>query len=238
MQPSSNMKFPKLELLILRFPYRGQEKYIDIMDAYFEGMENLKILDMRGTSFLKPFWTSLKNLRMLCMSHCWCEDIDTIGHLKELEILRISYCFGITELPTTSMCELKQLKVLVVSSCLNLVVIHTNIISSMTKLEELDIEYCFEEWGEEVRYKNTWIRNAQLSELNCLSHLSILRVCVLKLTILSETLSSQILKNLREFFIYVGEYKYKFDHYFEPLSNFNKYEKKICILIWNHRMVH
>ncbi|KAL0536403.1 hypothetical protein IC582_025351 [Cucumis melo] len=57
----------------------------------------------------------------------------------------------------------------------------------MTKLEELDIEYCFNEWGEEVRYKNTWIRNAQLSELNCLSHLSILRVW---------------LSNLREIMIY------------------------------------
>uniref|UniRef100_A0A0A0K5R3 Uncharacterized protein n=1 Tax=Cucumis sativus TaxID=3659 RepID=A0A0A0K5R3_CUCSA len=220
-----NLKLPKLELLILSFPFWGKDRNIDIMDAYFEGMENLKVLDIEGTSFLQPFWTPLKNLRTLCMSYCWCEDIDTIGHLKQLEILRISNCRGITELPT-SMSELKQLKVLVVSHCFKLVVIHTNIISSMTKLEELDIQDCFKEWGEEVRYKNTWIPNAQLSELNCLSHLSILRVRVLKLTILSEALSSQMLKNLREFFIYVGTHEPKF-HPFKSWSSFDKYEKNM-----------
>ncbi|KAE8652349.1 hypothetical protein Csa_021852 [Cucumis sativus] len=110
-------------------------------------MENLKVLDIEGMSFLQPFWTSLKNLRTLFMSYCECEDIDAIGHLKELEILRICNCEGITELPT-SMSELKELKVLVVLDCSNLVVIHKNFISSMTKLEELDIQGRFTKWRE------------------------------------------------------------------------------------------
>ncbi|XP_038901764.1 disease resistance protein At4g27190-like [Benincasa hispida] len=201
-----NVKFPKLELLILRCYTQ-----LSNVDASFDGMENLKVLDLRDMHFPSCLWTSLKQLRALCLSSCECIDIDKIGHLKELEILKIIRCNNITELPV-AMSELKQLKVLVVSECYNLVVIRPNIISSMTKLEELDIRDCFNEWGEELWYENTWIQNAQLSELNSLLHLSILRLHISKAkNILSKDLSSQTLKKLREFFIFVGTTGFTYD---------------------------
>lgn len=89
------------------------------------------------------------------MSFCVFDDIDEIGKLKNLEILRIKNC-QITELHLT-MNELTRLKVLEVSNC-SREVIPPNIISNMTELEELDLWSNFERWGETVQYKNESLR--------------------------------------------------------------------------------
>ncbi|XP_038902150.1 disease resistance protein At4g27190-like [Benincasa hispida] len=199
------MKFPQLELLILRVSNWLVENNLQIPYAFFEGMEKLKVLDMTGMCFHRPLWTtsSLNNLRTLCMVCCEFNDIDTIGELKKLEILRIMKCNMLDHLPTT-MSQLTHLKVLEVLNCSKLEVVPANIFSSMTKLEELKLQDSFCRWGEEVWYKDELIKNVKLSELNYLPRLSNLCLESWKVKILSE-ISSQTCKNLKEFWICSNE---------------------------------
>lgn len=199
------MKFPELELLILRVSNWLEEDKLQIPYAFFDGMERLKVLDMTGMCFLQPLWTSssLKNLRTLCMLGCEFNDIDTIGELKKLEILRIIKCDMLHHLPA-SMSGLTHLKVLEVLNCCKLEVVPANIFSSMTKLEELKLEDSFCRWGEEVWYKDELIKNVTVSELNYLPHLSNLSLESWNVKVVSE-MSSETCKKLNEFWICSNE---------------------------------
>ncbi|XP_038890209.1 probable disease resistance protein At4g27220 [Benincasa hispida] len=200
-----NLEFPKLELLILDgHDWRGEK--LQICDPFFEGMKELKVLNLSRMSF-QTLWRSsiysLENLQTLCMSYCTFNDIDAISHLKKLQILRVDKC-SITLLPI-SMSQLTQLKVLQVSNC-PLKVIPPNIISSMLKLQALDICTSFNGWGEEVLYNNKLINNARPSELKCLSHLTNLKLHILDINILADLLFFKNLK-LERFVIHIGDLK-------------------------------
>ncbi|XP_022143564.1 probable disease resistance protein At4g27220 [Momordica charantia] len=202
----SNFEFPNLQLLILGMPsFFGEGEAIQIPGAFFEGMEKLRVLDMTKMCF-EPSRTSvthsLKNLQTLCMSYCEYYDIDTIGQLKKLKILKINDC-TFEELPA-NMSQLTQLRLLDLSNCSNLKVIPINIISSMTKLEELNLWRSFKRWGEEISYRNKLIQNVKLSELNHLSRLSNLRLEIPNVNIFSDDLSLERVEKLEEFCICVG----------------------------------
>uniref|UniRef100_A0A0A0LTN4 Uncharacterized protein n=1 Tax=Cucumis sativus TaxID=3659 RepID=A0A0A0LTN4_CUCSA len=199
------MNFPQLELLILRVSYWLVEDNLQIPYAFFDGMVKLKVLDLTGMCCLRPLWTtpSLNNLQALCMLRCEFNDIDTIGELKKLEVLRIVKCNMLDHLPPT-MSQLTHLKVLEVLNCPKLEVVPANIFSSMTKLEELKLQDSFCRWGEEVWYKDRLVKNVTVSELNCLPCLSNLSLESWNVKILSE-ISSQTCKKLKEFWICSNE---------------------------------
>ncbi|XP_022944435.1 probable disease resistance protein At4g27220 isoform X3 [Cucurbita moschata] len=197
-----NLNFPDLELLILRSS-NGFVGNLEIPDGFFAGMEKIKALDITGMSFLQTSWRSLKNIRTLCLLRCEFNHIDTIGELKNLEILRICSCNKLDHLPV-AMNQLTELKVLEVLNCSNLEVFPANVISSMNKLEVLKLRDSFDRWGEEVGYKDELIMNIKLSELNCLERLSSLRLESSSVKILSE-ITSETSNKLKEFWVCVNE---------------------------------
>lgn len=207
------LEFPNLQLFILSRNRRSLitghsliEPCIEISDTFFEGMEELRALNLRMMRFAPSSWTSsthsLKGLHTLYLCFCKCGNLQ-IGELKKLEILMIISC-EIQELPVC-MAELTQLKVLRVLNCYHLKVIHTNIISKMTRLEELSLWKSFKRWGAEVSYKNKMITNAKLSELNCLSHLFHLELQIRNVETLLTELSIEMGQKLEMFSILAAD---------------------------------
>ncbi|XP_038887230.1 probable disease resistance protein At5g63020 [Benincasa hispida] len=219
------LEFPNLQLFILISNGLGPRPTIQNLETVFEGMKELRVLDVRMWYFEPSLIYSLKNLRVLCLSHCDSNDIDAIGELKRLKILEIHFCRGIQEFPECTS-KLTQLKVLQVSHCMNLKVIHPNIISKMTRLEDLSFSHSFDGWGEEVWYKQKLIRNAKLSELNCLTHLVHLELCNLKnVEILSNELSLESTQKLETCRIFVGDERWNI-HYNDRNNPYNRKDKR------------
>ncbi|KAG7011006.1 putative disease resistance protein, partial [Cucurbita argyrosperma subsp. argyrosperma] len=208
-----NLNFPDLELLILRSS-NGFVGNLEIPDGFFAGMEKIKALDITGMSFLQTCWRSLKNIRTLCLLRCEFNHIDTIGELKNLEILRICSCKELDHLPV-AMNQLTELKVLEVLNCSNLEVFPANIISSMNKLEVLKLRDSFDRWGEEVWYKDEVIKNVTLSELNRLPRLSSLRLEISKFRFMSQ-ITSETSSKLKEFWVCVN----KTDDFILPMVSY------------------
>ena len=145
---------------------------IHIPITYFQGMKNLKVLDLSGSGFttLPSALDSLENLRTLRL--CWCcnlVDIALIGKLKKLEVLSLEGS-AIQQLPD-EMVQLSNLRLLDLNNCRQLKVVPQNVLSNLSRLECLSMSCSFTKWAMEGDESN-----ACLSELNHLSCLTTLYI--------------------------------------------------------------
>ncbi|TXG73920.1 hypothetical protein EZV62_002499 [Acer yangbiense] len=196
------LAYPKLKLFFLVM----KEFSLQIPDTFFEGMEELKVLDMTKIHMLSlpSSLSKLTNLRMLYLYKCQLRNVAIIGELKRLEIL----CFGgsdIEQLPA-QIGQLTQLRLLELRNCSNLKVISPNVLSSLTRLEELYMGNSFIRW--EVEGQN----NASLSELNQLSRLTTLEIHVLDAQIMPQDL--MIFEKLERYKIIIGD-AWEWSHNYE-----------------------
>ncbi|KAK2640374.1 hypothetical protein Ddye_028169 [Dipteronia dyeriana] len=191
---TEKLDFPKLNLLILAM----KDASLQIPDPFFEGMAELKVLDLcRIDMLLLPSsLCRLKNLRTLYLIECPLGDIAIIGELKILEILRFTYC-DIEQLPS-SIRQLTRLRRLELTGCSKLKVISPNVISSLTQLEVLLMDDSFVRW--EVEGQNN---NASLAELKLLSRLTTLYIHVLDARIIPQDFL--IFEKLESYRIFIGD---------------------------------
>ncbi|XP_022719669.1 probable disease resistance protein At4g27220 [Durio zibethinus] len=162
----SRVERSKLELLMLL----NKDSSFQISDTFFEGMNELKVLNVTGMNFpsLPSSFLSLTNLRTLRLYQCNLSEIAIIRNLKKLDILSFQGS-SIKQLPV-EIAELTQLKLLDLSECYKLKVIPAKVISKLSRLEELYVGNSFCQWNVDG--------NAQLPELKNLSCLSALHVYI------------------------------------------------------------
>ncbi|KAL5807586.1 hypothetical protein ACOSQ4_030319 [Xanthoceras sorbifolium] len=170
---------------------------LQIPEAFFEGMKELKVLDLGNIDLLSlpSSLHGLTKLQTLCMDECLLGDIATIGDLKKLEVL--SFARSDLERLPAEIQHLTQLKLLDLDSCSKLKVITPNVISSLTQLEELYMGNSFVQW--EVKGQS----NASLSELKQLSSLTTLELHVLDAQIIPHDLL--IFDKLERYKIFIGD---------------------------------
>jgi Leucine-rich repeat (LRR) protein len=109
---------------------------LEIPDIFFEGMGSLRVLDLThlNLSSLPTSFRSLTNLQTLSLDQCILENMDAIGALKNLEILRL-WKSSLVKLPE-EIGNLTKIRLLDLSHS-GIEVIPPNILSSLSKLEEL-----------------------------------------------------------------------------------------------------
>ncbi|XP_059598352.1 uncharacterized protein LOC104881433 isoform X3 [Vitis vinifera] len=157
---------PQLKFCLLR----SNNPSLNVPNTFFEGMKGLKVLDwswMRLTT-LPSSLDSLANLQTLCLDWWPLVDIAMIGKLTKLQILSLKGS-QIQQLPN-EMVQLTNLRLLDLNDYRNLEVIPRNILSSLSRLERLYMRSNFKRWAIEGE------SNVFLSELNHLSHLTILEL--------------------------------------------------------------
>ncbi|KAH9686969.1 Disease resistance protein [Citrus sinensis] len=180
---------PRLELLLL---FSKRDSSLQISDLFFQGTEELKVLDLAGIHFssLPSSLGRLINLQTLCLDGCRLNEITIIGQLRKLEILSFRDS-DVKELPLV-IGQLTRLQLLDLTNCWSLVVIAPNVISKLSRLEELYICNSFSQW-EKVEGGS----NASLAELNGLSKLTTLEIHVRDAEILPQDLVSVELQSYR-----------------------------------------
>ena len=157
---------PQLKFCLLR----SNNPSLNVPNTFFEGMKGLKVLDLSCMRFttLPSSLDSLANLQTLCLDWCPLVDIAMIGKLTKLQILSLQGS-TIQQLPN-EMVQLTNLRLLDLNDYWNLEVIPRNILSSLSRLECLYMKSSFKRWAIEGE------SNVCLSELNHLSHLTILEL--------------------------------------------------------------
>ncbi|KAG7968610.1 hypothetical protein I3843_08G163600 [Carya illinoinensis] len=148
---------------------------LEIPDTLFQGMDKLKVLDLRKMQLLSlpSSLLLLGNLQTLCLDQCsMLEDISGIGELKNLVVLSLLDS-NISKLPR-EIGSLVHLRLLDLSNCSNLKMIPPNVISSLVKLEELYMGNSFVQWESEGLIDER--KNANLAELKDLSLLNTLEI--------------------------------------------------------------
>ncbi|XP_044495960.1 probable disease resistance protein At4g27220 isoform X2 [Mangifera indica] len=165
------LEFSKLKLFFLLMKNRS----LQIPDAFFEEMKELRVLNLTGFQFfsLPSSISSLKNLKTLCLHACLLEDLRILGELSKLEIL--SFLGSDIEQLPAEIGQLTQLKILDLSNCINLKYVAPQVISCLSQLEELYMGNCFIQWEVEG-VDNQRRRNASLEELKQLSNLTALHL--------------------------------------------------------------
>ncbi|KAJ4717185.1 Disease resistance protein [Melia azedarach] len=168
---------PKLELFFLFEgikELRDANKSLRIPDLFFEGMKQLRVLDVREIHFpsLPYSLHCLVKLRTLSLINCHLlGDVAIVGQLRKLEILSFRGS-SIKQLPE-EIGELTRLKLLDLRNCSELDVIAPNVISKLSQLEELYVVNSFTQWE-----KGEGGSNASLTELKALSKLTTLEIHV------------------------------------------------------------
>ncbi|KAL5741070.1 hypothetical protein ACOSQ2_030250 [Xanthoceras sorbifolium] len=187
------LECPKLNLFFLFMT----DISLQIPEAFFEGMKELKVLDFGNINLLSlpSSLHGLTKLQTLCMDECLLGDIAIIGDLKKLKVL--SFARSDLERLPAEIQHLTQLKLLDLDSCSKLKVITPNVISSLTQLEELYMGNSFVQW--EVKGQS----NASLSELKQLSRLTTLEIHVLDAQIIPQDLL--IFDKLERYKIFIGD---------------------------------
>jgi hypothetical protein len=165
---------PKLELLQLSCSRNSSQT---LPANLFQGMKELKVLSMRGTSIssLPQSIQVLQNLRTLHLEYCVLADVSTIGALGNLEILSFLGS-EIKELPR-EIGNLGHLKLLDLSECSTLQRIPYGLLSSLSRLEEFYMSNAPVNWEPT---SNSEGANASLAELIPLSHLMALKLSISK----------------------------------------------------------
>ncbi|KAL7197646.1 hypothetical protein ACSBR2_020222 [Camellia fascicularis] len=166
------LRCSKLEFLLIRC----RNSSLKIPSNFFEGMEELKVLDVRIKNEISLPPSSLQFLSNLLTLHLdFCEEFDNIsviGKLLNLEILSLSDS-DIEELPK-EIGGLVNLKLLDLTECYELKRIAPGVISSLVQLQELYIgDYCTIIWEREGKEGG---ENASLREFESLSNLNTLEI--------------------------------------------------------------
>ncbi|XP_044474533.1 uncharacterized protein LOC123202630 [Mangifera indica] len=187
------VEFPQLNLFTLCIE---EELSLQIPEHFFEGMKELKVLELGGVQLLPPppSFGCLANLKRLYLRDCYLGDITMIGELRKLETLTFISC-DFEKLPE-SFKQLTELKLLQLSHCPKLKVIPPNVIASLSRLEELYIYNSFDRW--EVEGQN----NASLAELKELSQLNTLCIHILTVQIIQQDF---IPVNLEKYKVHIGD---------------------------------
>ncbi|KAI5670299.1 hypothetical protein M9H77_10663 [Catharanthus roseus] len=178
----ADLNFPQnLQLFRLQGISRFSEHTLNMRDNFFEGMKELRVIDLTGSS-INPLPSSLcflSSLFALCLDYCTLQtDLSIIGSLKQLELL-IFFGSTLDELPG-EIRELRKLKLLDLRCWKGPRTIPSSVFSELTNLEELYIGE-FRNW-EEAGYHG----NARIRELNSLSSLKILQMCASSCDVISE----------------------------------------------------
>uniref|UniRef100_F6H5Y2 AAA+ ATPase domain-containing protein n=1 Tax=Vitis vinifera TaxID=29760 RepID=F6H5Y2_VITVI len=187
---------PKLQFFLLQ----DNSPSLNIPSTFFEGMNQLKVLDVSEMPFAKlpPSLQSLANLRTLRLDRCWLGDIALIGELKKLQILSMAGS-NIQQLPS-EMRQLTNLRLLDLNDCQQLKVIPRNILSSLSRLECLCMKSSFTQWAAEGVSDGE--SNACLSELNHLRHLTTIEIEVPTIELLPK--EDMFFENLTRYAIFAG----------------------------------
>lgn len=184
------------ELKLLRLEQRNSDS-LQIPDCFFKGLNTLYVLDLDGVH-LEPLPSSLcllQNLQTLHLVNCTLGDITSVGKLRNLQILNLSYS-SIEELPS-QIGQLRRLQYLNLQSCRHLKLIQPNVISSLIHLEELNLEQSFTNWEAEGVLDGDQRRNSNLGDVRNLPHLTNLRLNVLNVNILPKDMFSEKLKTYK-----------------------------------------
>ncbi|PSS09621.1 Disease resistance protein [Actinidia chinensis var. chinensis] len=192
------LECPKLQTLLLQ--KNSIESNLEIPPNFFQGMKDLKVLDMSFNQILSlpPSISLLATLRTLSLAHCDLGDISFIGTLKRLEILDLSGS-NIQVVPGV-FTQLTHLRLFDLRDCYGLMQITPGVISSLCKLEELYLHFtnwAVEGEGEEENSRTS----ASLVELKSLSQLTSLLLVVPNADLLPHDLN---LQNLTRFSIAIG----------------------------------
>ncbi|XP_031254512.1 disease resistance protein At4g27190-like [Pistacia vera] len=211
------LECPKLKFFLLDIT----NKNLQIPDTFFEGMRELKVLDLTGMQFLSlpSSLYCLKNIRTLCLDGCQLGDVTIVGELKTLEILSFLRS-DIEQLPG-EIRQLTRLKLLDLSHCLNLRQIAPNVISCLSQLEELYMGNSFVQWEVEG-VDNQGRRNASLGELKRLSNLTALHLHIQDVGVMPRDL---FFKKLKSYKVFIGE-KWKWSGKYD-LSTSRTFKLKI-----------
>ncbi|MCH80603.1 CC-NBS-LRR resistance protein, partial [Trifolium medium] len=174
---------------------------LEIPDIFFEGMGSLRVLDLThlNLSSLPTSFRSLTNLQTLSLDQCTLENMDAIGALKNLEILRL-WKSSMIKLPK-EIRNLTKIRLLDLSHS-GIEVIPPNIISSLSKLEELYMGNTSIKWEDENSAKQNV--NASLAELGQLSKLTALELQIREAWILPRDLKLMFEK-LQRYKIAIGD---------------------------------
>ena len=184
----------KLELLLLF----EQENDFRIPDSFFEGLKDLKVLKLSRSwcGVLPSSLSSLENLQTLCLDGYEVQNAIIIGELKNLKALSLSLYH--TERLPKEIGQLTQLQLLDLGKCSRLKFIPPNVLSNLKMLEELYLPDDFE-W--EVEAQSTERINAMFSELDHLSHLTKLHICIENAKILPD---AKVFERLESYRIAIG----------------------------------
>lgn len=196
------LETPQLQLL---FCDSKHEKAFQFPDLFFQGMKDVRVLDLSGGlhgNQLPSSFCRLENLRALCLRGCKLRDIALIGKLKNLEILDLSFSNNVEKLGR-EIAKLIQLRSLNLNYCSNLREIHPNVIRSLTSLEELTVANGFTDWEVEDVEKGGR-SNASLSELKDLHRLTALDLCIPDIDALPEDIFKFIGEKLERYYIVLG----------------------------------
>ncbi|TXG59186.1 hypothetical protein EZV62_017015 [Acer yangbiense] len=187
------LKLPKLNLLIL---LKNNLNLFQIPNTFFEGMKELKILDLTKFHLLSlpSSLQLLTKLQTLYLYNCVLGDIATIGALTKLEVLTISNS-DIEHLPG-EIRQLTRLRLLDMSKCQKLTTIAPGVVSSLTRLEELYMGNSFVQWDANGQ------TNASLTELKQLSHLTTLEIHILDARIMPQDL---LFGKLDRYRVFIGD---------------------------------
>ncbi|ESR61141.1 hypothetical protein CICLE_v10018190mg, partial [Citrus x clementina] len=211
------LECPKLQALFLQENY-----HLVIPDPFFQGMKDLKVLDLEGIRMVSPPFSLsfLSNLGTLSLHDCCgLGDLSLIGELSRLEILDLSES-DVSEIPV-SFGRLGHLRLLDLTDCEHLELIPRGVLSSLRKLEELYMSDSFRRWQFESEEDSS--SNAKFIELGALSRLTSLHIDIPKGKIMPSDMSFQ---NLTSFSITIGDLEEDPLSYF--MEVFSRKFKKRC----------
>ncbi|CAK7338457.1 unnamed protein product [Dovyalis caffra] len=162
---------PQLKVLLLEL-----DDSMDVPCKFFEGMKALEVLSLKGGRLSMKSLECSTNLQSLQFIKCECKDLISLRKLLRLKILDFLCCSSIEELPE-EIGELENLRLLDLRGCRRLIRIPVNLIGRLKQLEELLIgDDSFKKWGVGGTIRGGM--NASLTELNSLSHLSVLSLSI------------------------------------------------------------
>ncbi|KAK6921624.1 NB-ARC, partial [Dillenia turbinata] len=188
-----SLKCPSLQTLSLQ----KNQRTLKIPETSFEGMKELRVLDLSKISSLPMSMKLLRNLQTLSLTYCNLEDVAMLGELKTLEILNLSES-NVKELPK-EIGQLTCLRLLDLMECKELRTIHHSVLKRLTRLEELYMRNGFSQWDSEDRGEDN--ANISLMELDSLGSLVTLDIHVPDMKLLPEELA---LNKLVRFRISIG----------------------------------
>ncbi|XP_059654676.1 disease resistance protein At4g27190-like [Cornus florida] len=163
----------QLECPVLRTLVLGSsdDSLLELPNSFFEGMKKLEVLVLDNMKLAPSSLSHLVGLRMLCLSDCELVNLSFIKELKNLEILVIGYIYEFKEM-VVEIGQLTSLRLLDLRKFNKDIGFPSGSLSCLSDLEELYIWKEYNGWEVEG--------NASIVEINCLTSLTALDICIPK----------------------------------------------------------